>query len=167
MAQRQKWYAIYTKPRWEKKVHSLLTQKGFESYCPLNKVRRQWSDRTKIIDEPLFKSYVFVRVSEEERTAVRLTSGVVNYVYWLGKPAIVRDREIKAIRQFLDEYSDIEVQPIERFKPGDRVVVQQGIFLGKSGIIKNVKNRTVEVQIESIGFMLTASFDKKRLSFQL
>jgi transcription antitermination factor NusG len=98
---------------------------------------------------------------------VRLTSGVVNYVYWLGKPAIVRDREIKAIRQFLDEYSDIEVQPIERFKPGDRVVVQQGIFLGKSGIIKNVKNRTVEVQIESIGFMLTASFDKKRLSFQL
>lgn len=166
MAERKKWYAVYTKPRWEKKVNGLLNQKGLESYCPLNKVQRQWTDRKKIIEEPLFKSYVFVRVGEEERTSVRMTAGVVNFVYWLGKPAVVRDREIKAIQQFLDEYTDIEVRAIEGFKPGDRVVVQQGLFLGKSGIVKNVKNKTVEVQIESIGFVLVASFDKKRLSVQ-
>lgn len=163
MAERKKWYAVYTKPRWEKKVNGLLAQKGLESYCPLNKVQRQWTDRKKIIEEPLFKSYVFVRVGEEERTAVRMTNGVVNFVYWLGKPAVVREREIRAIQQFLDEYAEIEVHPIAPIKPGDRVVVQNGVFSGKSGIVKNIKNRTVEVQIESIGFVLVASFEKKKV----
>ncbi len=55
------WYAIYTKPRWEKKVHHLLSEKGLEAYCPLNKVTRKWSDRMKTVEEPLFKSYVFVQ----------------------------------------------------------------------------------------------------------
>ena len=66
-----KWYAIYTRPRWEKKVNSLLINKGVESYCPLNRVRRKWSDRIKTIEEPLFKSYVFVKIGEEARTEVR------------------------------------------------------------------------------------------------
>ena len=89
-----KWFALYTKPRWEKKVNQLLIDKGVECYCPLNKVKRKWSDRTKTLEEPLFKSYVFVKVTEEERTKVRLTNGVVNFVYWNGKPAIVREKEI-------------------------------------------------------------------------
>ena len=83
-----RWFAIYTRPRWEKKVNHLLLQKGIESYCPLNKVRRKWSDRIKTIEEPLFKSYVFVRIADEERTPVRMTNGVVNFVYWNGKPAL-------------------------------------------------------------------------------
>jgi transcription antitermination factor NusG len=69
-----KWYAIYTRPRWEKKVNFLLQGKGIESYCPLNKVRRKWSDRIKTIEEPLFKSYVFVKIDEEARTNVRYRS---------------------------------------------------------------------------------------------
>ena len=82
-----KWYAIYTRPRWEKKVNHLLQGKGIESYCPLNKVRRKWSDRIKTIEEPLFKSYVFVKIDEEARTNVRMTDGVINFVYWNGKPS--------------------------------------------------------------------------------
>jgi transcription antitermination factor NusG len=99
-----RWYAIYTRPRWEKKVNTLLAEKGIESYCPLNKVRRKWSDRIKTIEEPLFKSYVFVRIRDDERSNVRMTSGVVNFVYWDGKPALIRDKEIQNIRRFLDEY---------------------------------------------------------------
>ncbi|HRX93358.1 MAG TPA: transcription termination/antitermination NusG family protein, partial [Chitinophagaceae bacterium] len=57
----KRWLAVYTKPRWEKKVNKLFKEKGLESYCPLNKVRRKWSDRMKIVEEPLFKSYVFVK----------------------------------------------------------------------------------------------------------
>ena len=98
----KKWLALYTRPRWEKKVHALLEEKGIESYCPLNKVRRQWSDRVKVVEEPLFKSYVFVRVDEGERTAVRLTSGAINFIYWNGKPALIREKEIDTIRKFLD-----------------------------------------------------------------
>jgi transcription antitermination factor NusG len=82
-------------------VNHLLLQKGVESYCPLNKVRRKWSDRIKIIEEPLFKSYVFVKVAESDRTGIRMTDGVINFVYWNGKPAVIRDREIHAIKLFL------------------------------------------------------------------
>jgi transcription antitermination factor NusG len=79
MADNQKrWYALYTKPRWEKKVYKGLSQKGIESYCPLNKVKRKWSDRIKTIEEPLFKSYVFVKVAELEKTDVRFVDGVLN-----------------------------------------------------------------------------------------
>ena len=69
----KKWLAVYTRPRWEKKVDQLLKEKGTESYCPLNKVRRKWSDRVKLIEEPLFKSYVFVKIDDLERTQVRMT----------------------------------------------------------------------------------------------
>jgi transcription antitermination factor NusG len=98
---KKSWYAVYTKPRWEKKVYALLAAKGMEAYCPLNRVRKKWSDRVKWVEEPLFKSYVFVRVAEAGLAEVRLTNGVVNFVYWLGKPAMVRDKDIAIIRQFL------------------------------------------------------------------
>ncbi|RYY93171.1 MAG: UpxY family transcription antiterminator, partial [Chitinophagaceae bacterium] len=109
----QKWYAIYTRPRWEKKVHNLLVQKGIESYCPLNKVHRKWSDRIKLIEEPLFKSYVFVRASDDLRSEVRMTDGVINFVYWDGKPAVIKEKEIQAIRRFLDEHQDVELVKVD------------------------------------------------------
>src|SRR4026208_2429232 len=106
----RKWLAIYTRPRWEKKVNQLLSEKGLDCYCPLNKVRRKWSDRIKVVEEPLFKSYVFVKVSDEDRTAVRMTPGVINFVYWQGKPAVIKEKEINIIKRFLNEYENVEVQ---------------------------------------------------------
>jgi transcription antitermination factor NusG len=79
----------------------------------LNRSKKQWSDRVKWVEEPVFKSYVFVRVKEEEMTAVRMVNGVVNFVYWLGRPAVVKDKEIEVIRKFLDEYEDVRVEPLE------------------------------------------------------
>jgi transcription antitermination factor NusG len=159
----KKWYAIYTKPRWEKKVHKLLQEKQIESYCPLNKVHRKWSDRLKVVEEPLFKSYVFVRIAEADKTSVRMVSGVVNFVYWLGKPALIKDREIETIKRFLDEHQNVEVRPIE-IKPGGKVLVQRGILMGKKGTIKKVLKNRVEVIIESIGFTLTAYIEKSKIS---
>jgi len=85
------WYAVHTRPRWEKKVAGQLAKKRLEYYCPLNKVQRQWSDRKKIILEPLFTSYVFVRLSETEHLPVLQTDGVLSFVYWLKKPAVIQD----------------------------------------------------------------------------
>lgn len=158
----QKWFAVYTRPRWEKKVHKLLKEKGIESYCPLNKVHRKWSDRIKIVDEPLFKSYVFVKVNEEEKTPVRMTQGVVNFIYWLGKPAIIKEKEIENIKKFLNDHHDVEVRPIE-IKAGKKVMVQSGILMGKEGTIKKVLHKKVEVVIESIGFILSAYIDKSKI----
>ena len=119
-----KWYAIYTKPRWEKKVHQLLISKGIESYCPLNKVRRKWSDRIKLVEEPLFKSYVFVPTDEKGKTLVRMTKGVINFVYWDGKPAIVKDKEIVAIKRFLDEYENVQAIDL---KPQQRIIQSEEV----------------------------------------
>lgn len=158
----KKWFAVYTRPRWEKKVHKLLKEKGIESYCPLNKVHRKWSDRIKIVDEPLFKSYVFVKVNEEEKTPVRMTQGVVNFIYWLGKPAVIKEREIDAIKKFLNDHHDVEVRSID-IKEGKKVMVQSGILMGKEGIVKRVMHKKVEVVIESIGFILSAYIDKSKI----
>jgi len=76
-----RWYAVYTRPRWEKKVAGSLTRKKIENYCPFNRVLHQWSDRKKIVLEPLFTSYLFVRISGEEQLAVRQTEGVINFVF--------------------------------------------------------------------------------------
>lgn len=158
----KKWFAVYTRPRWEKKVHKLLEEKGIESYCPLNKVHRKWSDRIKLIDEPLFKSYVFVKVNEEEKTPVRMTQGVVNFIYWLGKPAIIKEKEIEVIKKFLNDHQDVEVRSID-IKAGKKVMVESGIFMGKQGTVKKVLNKRVEVVIESIGFVLSAYIDKSKI----
>jgi transcription antitermination factor NusG len=158
----QKWFAVYTRPRWEKKVNGLLLQKGIECYCPLNKVRRKWSDRIKTIEEPLFKSYVFVKINDEERTAVRMTNGVVNFVYWNGKPAIIKEKEIQTIKRFLDEYENVEVVKME-LAEGDRVQVIAGPMMDKEGKVLEVKNKMAKVCIDSLGYMLIAYIDKSKL----
>jgi transcription antitermination factor NusG len=157
-----KWLAIYTKPRWEKKVSTLLQQKGIEAYCPLNKVRRKWSDRIKLVEEPLFKSYVFVKITEEQRTDVRMTNGVVNFVYWNSKPAIIKEKEIQTIKRFLDEYENVEAIKTE-VKEGERVVVTSGPMMDQEGKVVEVKNKTVKVSIDSLGYMLIAYIDKSKL----
>ena len=159
----KRWYAVYTRPRWEKKIHGLLEQKGFESYCPLNKVRKKWSDRYKTVEEPLFKSYVFVRISEEQKTSIRLINGIVNFVYWLGKPAVIRNEEIEKIRRFLNEHSDVQVEVLKNLKPGTLVLIQKGIFMDQSARVVSDRNRAVVVEIEGLGCRLVAQVAKNQV----
>ncbi len=157
-----KWYVIYTRPRWEKKVYSLLTAKGIDSYCPLNKVRRKWSDRIKLVEEPLFKSYLFVKTDEEGRLPVRMTDGVVNFVYWNGKPAIVKEKEIQTIKKFLNEHEQVGLVKMD-FKPNDKVIITSGPLMDKEGKVLEVKNKVAKVIIESLGYILVADIDKSKL----
>lgn len=159
----RKWLAVYSRPRWEKKVNQLLLQKGLESYCPLNKVRRKWSDRVKLIEEPLFKSYVFVKVSDEDRTAVRMTPGVINFVYWEGKPAVIKEKEILAIKRFLNEYENVEVETLD-LRPDQRVKIITGPLMDQEGKVVSVQHKTVKVAIDSLGYVLVAHIDKTKLT---
>ena len=159
----RKWLAIYSKPRWEKKVNQLLVEKGFESYCPLNKVRRKWSDRMKIVEEPLFKSYVFIKVSDEDRTAVRMTPGVINFVYWEGKPAVIKEKEINIIKRFLNEYENVEVQPIN-LQVHQRVKITTGPLMDHEGKVVSVRRKEVKVAIDSLGYILVAYIDRTKLT---
>jgi len=159
----RKWYAVYTKPRWEKKVSGLLSQQGMETYCPLNRTQRRWSDRAKWVEEPLFRSYVFVRVPEEGLSGVRLVSGVVNFVYWMGKPAIIRDKEIEAIKRFLNDHVDVEVFRMDP-QTNDRITIQHGIFMNREARVIKVLNNRVQVVIESLGCRLVALIRKTSVS---
>jgi len=159
----RKWLAVYTRPRWEKKVNLLLSEKGFESYCPLNKVRRKWSDRVKIVEEPLFKSYVFVKVSEDDRSAVRLTTGAVNFVYWNGKPAVVKEREITAIKRFLNEYENVEALRVD-LKINQRVRITNGTLMDHEGKVVDIRHKIAKIAIDSLGYILVAYIERSKLS---
>ena len=159
----RKWLAIYTRPRWEKKVNQLLQEKGLESYCPLNRVRRKWSDRIKVVEEPLFKSYVFVKVNDADRTAVRMTNGAINFVYWAGKPAVIKEREIIAIKRFLDEYENIEARQVD-IKLNQRVRVTNGTLMDQEGKVIDIRHKMVKVAIDSLGYILVAYIDRTKLT---
>lgn len=153
------WYAVYTKPRWEKKVAGLLTRKGIENYCPLNKVVKQWHDRRKLVEEPLFTSYVFVRILPADVAEVKKTDGVLNFVYWLGKPAVVRDEEITIIQDFLDTYRDIRLEKV-RVNPADTVQIIRGPLINRTGTVLEVYQKKVKVILPSLGYSMVAELEK-------
>jgi transcription antitermination factor NusG len=158
----KKWFALYTRARWEKKVSEILTRKKFENYCPINKVVRQWSDRKKIVHEPLFTSYVFVRVSEFDITSLRQIQGVVNFVYWLGKPAVVRDSEIEAIRDLLAGHVNIKLEKTP-INANDKVRVLSGPLMELEGEVLSVKSRTVRVALPSLGYLMFAEVETENI----
>ena len=156
------WHAVYTKPRWEKKVAALLEARGIEYYCPLNKVIKQWSDRKKTVLEPLFKSYVFVQVPENKKWEILNIAGILNYVTWLGKPAKIKDSEITTIRKFLKEFESVEIidGPLEI---NNTVKVKQGVLMNYQGILLQVSGNRASVKIESMGLQLITVIDKNNL----
>ncbi len=161
----KKWYALYTKPRWEKKIDGLLRKKGIESWCPLQKLERQWSDRKKIIEDPLFKSYVFVHIDDTERTKVLMTDGVLNFVYYLGKPAVIREEEVSTIKKYLSE-KDALIQVIsqEGFREDTRIRVEHGVFMGNEGTVLKGNRKKVYVKLESLGQIMVVEFPAEYLS---
>ena len=158
----KKWYAIYVNSRHEKKVASLLESKLVEIFLPLQKKTKQWSDRKKIVLEPLFTSYLFVRIQETEKEKVRETSGVLNFVYWLGKPAVVRDEEIEIIRNFIDEFENIEVES-DRLEISSNIRIESGPFINQTGKIVEVNKHKIRIFVESLGCYLIADITKNKV----
>jgi len=164
----KQWYALYTKPRWEKKVDSILLRKGIESWCPLQKVERQWSDRKKIIEDPLFKSYVFVHIAEEERLTVLQTDGVLNFVHYLNRPAVIRDDEIMLIKSFLSEKEAfISVQSLQSFRENDKVVVKKGVFMDQEGTVIRLGSKKIYVKLESLQQLMIVEFPISYVAAQI
>ncbi len=161
----KKWYALYTKPRWEKKVSRVLEQKGLECWCPVQKISKQWSDRKKIIEEPLFKSYVFVYIEEVDKIRVKMTDGILNFVYYIGKPAVIRDEEIAIIKRYLSETDAcITVQSISSLDEQTRIKVNQGIFMDFTGTILKGGKKKVYVKLESLDQVMIVEFPIEHLS---
>lgn len=158
MIESRKWYAVYTKPKWEKKVSELLSRKKIENYCPLNKVVRQWHDRKKVIMEPLFTSYVFVRLSEGDLWTSKTVDGVLSVVHWLSKPAVIRNEEIETIQRFLNEYENIHLEKA-KVNLNDKVRVVCGPLMSLEGNVLEIKNKSVKVLLPSLGYHMVAELN--------
>jgi transcription antitermination factor NusG len=156
------WYAVYTKPRWEKKVAENLTKNSVENYCPLNKVLRQWHDRKKFVYEPLFTSYVFVRADENQHAELRKINGILNFVYWLRKPAVIRDEEINIIKKFMDQYTNVQLEKTI-VNLNDTVRVIKGPLMEQEGNVIAVRNRTVKIALPSLGYIMVAEVEKQNV----
>ena len=158
MDENKKWFVVHTKPRFEKRVTEILTRKKVENYCPINKVPRQWSDRKKLVNEPLFPYFVFIKVTESELLSLKQIDGVINFVYWLGRPATVRDSEIGAIKQFLDEYNNIRLEKIQVNVNEPEQIDGDAFKKYGNGVIA-LKNKSVKVELPSLGYMMVAELE--------
>ena len=151
------WYVVYTKPKWEKKVADRLSQIGIECYCPIITQVKEWSDRKKKIEVPLFNSYVFVQLSDADRSSVFQIAGVIRYLFWLGKPAIVRDEEINVIKSSL-QASNISEISVTTIQVGDKIKLESGAFSNQDAIVKEVSNTHYILVLESLGCVLKIKY---------
>ncbi len=150
------WFVFHTKPRNEKKVANRLESKGFEVYLPLQKMLRQWSDRKKKVEEPLYKSYVFLNGTETERQEAIQTPGIVRSLFDNGQPAIVRDEEIQAIRTFLGELENYPEATINQFNIGDSIDIKSGALKGLQGKYVDRHGDDLFLLVETMGRIVHA-----------
>lgn len=137
----KQWFVFYTKSRAEKKVEEELTHKGIKVYLPKNMEVRQWSDRKKKIQVPLFRSYIFIRCTEHEiPSLLQWTPNLVTYVKYNGKPAVIREEEIDAIERFLKTGLKVKAENETRLEPGDHIKIMGGPLEGIEGEVIHEKN---------------------------
>ena len=142
------WLAIYTMSRAEKKVEERLLKNGIEAYCPTYTTLKQWSDRKKKVELPLIPSYVFVHVDERERNQVLQDPGAMNFIFWQGKPAVIRQEEIEALKSTM---SDVEISEAQ---VGEHLLVEHGAFKGQEGKIKHISGNSVVLVLESLNIKI-------------
>jgi len=148
----KKWFIIYTKVNQEIKVAEKLQGIGISCYCPTVMVVKQYSDRKKKVLKPLIPSYVFVFIEERKRNDVFSVLGVVRYMFWLGKPAIVKEREIKLMKQYLNgEYQKVSCTNLVK---GQLHKIYGGVFAGKVGRVVEISKNKIKLKLESLGMIV-------------
>ena len=153
-ADKKNWYVLYTAPRAEKQVRDRVGALGIECWLPLHRAPRVWSDRVKIVELPLFSSYLFVRCTDPVLRNLTRVYGVARIVYYNGKPAGVRQREINAIQEFLDQAAE------HALCPGEEVEILCGAMKHISGKVKRVKKNHLFLYLEQLGATVCVRLDE-------
>ena len=151
----KQWHVLYVKSRTEKKVFQSLSEKGIEVYLPLQQKLRQWSDRKKLVEMPLFSGYIFVNVSRSEYDNALKTDNVVCYITFEGKAAIIRNQDIESLKQILEQ-DKIQVElTTEDLVLGDKVEILSGPLMGLKGELVEFKGKKkVGIRIKQINYMV-------------
>ena len=149
----KKWFVLYTKPHQELKVVQKLKEIGISSYCPTVKLIKQYSDRKKKVIKPLISSYVMVFIEENKRNDVFSIFGIVRYLFWLGKPAVIPEKEITQMKNHLNGiYSAVSLANLTK---GQLLKISEGPFAGKSGRVVEAQKNKIKLQLESLGMLVT------------
>ena len=152
--QNYRWYPVYTRSRAEKKAYDELIKKGITSYLPLRKTLKQWSDRKKIIEEPLIKSYLFVYISTKEYPEVLMTNGIARFLYFSGKIASMPDQQIDHLKLLLATDEDLAVFDYD-IKPGQKVLIKAGPFKDLIAEMVSLHNKTrIILRLTNIGYFI-------------
>lgn len=157
------WHVIYTKSRYEKKVTLELQKRGIEVYCPLKTVVKQYSDRRKKVQLPLINSYIFVNISEKQYREVLTVPGVVRYVYWCGKPAIIKEKEIQEMKLWLDDFDHDQISILE-ISLSDQVHIQSGPFKDFEAAVTKINGDHIELYLLSMGMKIRTKLSQTLLA---
>lgn len=160
------WYALYTRSRYEKKLHNDLLMRGVETYLPLKTEKRKWSDRVKVVEEPLLRGYVFVKVSNREYFDVVNNPGAVCYVSFNGKPAAIPEKQIQDLRLFVEAYNDSLNVTKERIVKGDVVTVKSGLLKGVQGEVIEIRGaKRIVLRFRSLGYCVHTDISMDEIEF--
>ena len=149
----KKWFVVYTRPQQELKVAEQLTTMGITNYCPTITLVKQYSDRKKKVTRPLLSSYVMVELEDKERNKVFDCSGIVRYLFFLGKPAVVPATQINLMQDHLNGvYNDFKVTTLS---VGDSHTINEGPFSGVTGKVVEINNTKVKLELACLGMRIT------------
>lgn len=163
VSRKPNWFVLYTAPRSEKKVYERLVDQGVQAYLPLHATPRVWSDRVKIVELPLFTSYVFVFVPEYKLRDLLNIYGIIKIIYYNGAPARIRESEIKAIQAFVEKSKALTVT----FDIDEEVLVAAGPFKDTSGKIVKVGKEYLVLHIEQLGMTAAVKLNKDTIKKKL
>ena len=158
----RKWYVLTTKSRQEKKVTETLESAGFTVYCPLQNVKRTWSDRVKIVEEPLFRGYVFIHLEDNKRNEIFNVVTTVRYLFWSGKPAVVRTKEVEVIQKWLGHFDHEQIQ-LEKLERGSLVKLNSGPFMGQKALLVDYGQNKAVVRLKNVGLQLTVKLKENEI----
>ena len=150
---KKKWFVVYTRPQQEFKAAEQLSAMGITNYCPTITLIKQYSDRKKKVTKPLLSSYVMVELKENQREKVFACTGIVRYLFFLGKPAVIPVYEIKLMQNHLNSvYNDFKVITLS---VGDSHTISEGPFSGVRGEVVQTDNTKVKLELACLGMSIT------------
>jgi len=150
----RKWYPVYTHARAEKKAYDALIKKGIETYLPLNRKLKQWSDRKKWVEEPFIKSYLFVCITEQEQMEVLMTKGIARFIYFSGKITSMPEAQIEELKLLMASPYELEVTE-ENLQPGEKIIIKAGPLKGLKGEIVSYRSqKQLVLRLENMGLSI-------------
>ena len=150
----RKWYPVCTNPRAEKKAYQALINKGIETYLPLHRQLKQWSDRKRWVEEPLIKSYLFVYINEHEQTEVLMTKGVSRFIYFSGRITSMPQKQIDELKLLMASPFVLEITE-DNLQPGEKIIIKAGPLKGLTGEIISMRSqKQLVLRLENLGYSI-------------